>query len=89
MGWMSPKQLNDDPKRWLDVPHHLHESIRKLMERIFPDFEQKLIDDKVHCLKCEGDEAFDVLVGATLKPATVTGYIGDEGDVELYHTVHR
>ena len=63
MVWMSPKELYDDPKRFLSIPHPLHESILKLMKVLFPDFSL----DGVHCLECEGEEPFEVVVKDTLQ----------------------
>ncbi len=90
-GWMSPKDLNDDPKRWLDVPHDRHDSVLKLQEKLFPGFTQKLQDSKVHCLLCEGKETFEVIIKATSEAQTCNGYIGDSSDPEnlLLHTCHK
>ncbi len=85
MGFMSPQQLNDDPKRWLSVPHELHDSLSKLQERMFPGFAQCLVEAKVHCLQCEGEKPFEVTVIENGKPGVCTGYIGDGGNVELLH----
>ena len=89
MGWMSPKELNDDPKRWLDVPHELHESLLGLQEKLFPGFRSKLTAQKVHCLLCEGKETFEVIIKDTLKPAICDGYIGDPANVDLLHTSEK
>lgn len=89
MGWMSPKELDDNPKRWLDVPHEHHESLLRLMDKFFPGFEKKLEAQKVHCLKCEGHKPFEVIVKDTLKLAICDGYIGDPRNVELLHLDER
>ncbi|MBA7667307.1 hypothetical protein ES703_75394 [subsurface metagenome] len=86
MGWMSPKELNENPKRWLDTPHEAHKALGTLMEKLFPGFKKKLKREKVHCLLCEGVEPFEVVVKDTLKLTMCDGYIGDKGDVELLHT---
>ena len=85
MGWMSPKELDDDPRRWLNIPHELHESLLGLMEKLFPGFQKKLEEHKVHCLECEGMKPFEVITKDTLKRATCDGYIGDPDDIELLH----
>lgn len=77
MRLMSPQQLNDDPKRWLDVPHELHESLLKLQEKLFPGFAQKLKDAKVHCFLCEGRSTFEVFVKLTGERQICDGYIGN------------
>ena len=87
MGWMSPKELNDNPRRWLDIPHHLHKVLADFQENLFPGFKEKLKEHKVHCLLCEGKEPFDVIIKDTLKRTKCDGYIGDEGAVELLHTM--
>ncbi len=89
MGWMSPKELNDNPTRWLDVPHEAHESLLVLMEKLFPGFKKKLEEYKVHCLECEGMKPFEVIIKKTLKPAICDGYIGDSTSIELLHTAER
>ena len=89
MGWMSPKQLDDDPRRWLNIPHELHESLLGLMEKLFPGFKKKLEEHKVHCLECEGIKPFEVITKNTLKRATCDGYIGDPSNIELLHLGER
>jgi len=81
-GFMSPKNLNDDPKRWLDVPHELHDSLLKFQENLFPGFTQKLNDAQVHCFQCEGKEPFSVITKDAGKLQTCDGYIGDINDSE-------
>ena len=85
MGWMSPKELNDDPKRFLDTPHNLHESLLSLQEKLFPGFRDKLKEQKVHCLQCEGLGDFEVIIKDTCQPAICDGYIGDPGNIESLH----
>lgn len=86
MGWMSPKELNNNPSRLLDIPHELHESLLEFQENFFPGFKDKLVEQKVHCLQCEGEEPFEVIVKDALEPVSCDGYIGDPGNVELLHT---
>lgn len=80
MEMMSPKELNDDPKRWLGIPHELHGTILPLMEKLFPGFTQRLKDAKVHCLLCEGQSPFNVIVKSTGKKQICTGYVGNASD---------
>jgi hypothetical protein len=87
MGFMSPRELNDDPRRWLDIPHEFHETLLSLQEKLFPGFKKKLEEQKVHCLECEGVAPFDVIVKDTLEPAICNGYIGDPDNIELMHLV--
>ena len=89
MGFMSPKELNDDPKKWLDVPHELHDSLLKFQEKLFPGFTQKLKEAQVHCFQCEGKETFPVIMKDTFKHQTCDGYIGDIGNFDelLLHCV--
>ena len=86
-GFMSPQEVHDEPSRWLDVPHEMHESLDGLMSRIFSDWEGKLND--IHCLKCENEEPFVVYQRKGLihvVPKLCTGYlVGDDGQVSLYH----
>lgn len=89
MGWMSPMQLNDDPRRFLDTPHDLHESLLILQEKLFPGFKDKLAEQKVHCLQCEGKTVFEVIIKDTLNLAICDGYIGDPDNVELLHTSEK
>lgn len=86
MGWMSPKELNDNPRRWLDTPHETHEALAELMEHLFPGFKDKLRKEKVHCLKCEGIEPFEVIIKDSFKLTKCDGYIGDLDNVALFHT---
>ncbi len=88
MGLMSPHDLNDNPRRWLDTPHEVHESLSGLMEKLYPGFAQRLTEAKVHCLLCEYREPFEVIIIATGNPATCDGYIGDLDNVELLHTTN-
>ena len=86
MGWVSPHDLNDDPRRWLDVHHEVHDSLSKLMEKFYPGFAHKLSEAKIHCLQCEGEEPFKVFIMATGNPGICDGYIGDIDNPELLHT---
>ena len=88
MGWMSPRELNDDPKRWVDIPHELHDSLLKLQERLFPGFTKKLEEAHVHCFLCNGEETFEVIIQATGEVALCDGYVGNlkEPDSVLLHT---
>jgi len=77
-GLMSPQELNNDPKRWLDVPHELHEQLLKLMDEcLFPGFKKKLEEEHVHCFKCEGKDEFPVIILKTKEGKLCTGLIGD------------
>ena len=91
MGWMSPKDLNDDPKRWLDIPHELHESLLSLQEKLFPGFKEKLNNLNVHCFLCEGRKPFEVIIKDTGELQTCTGYVGtpNEPDGVLLHCEER
>ena len=90
-GWMSPQDLNDDPKRWLNIPHDMHDSLLGFQEKLFPGFTQKLKGANVHCLLCEGKEPFAVTIIATGEDQTCNGYIGDSSEPEslLLHTVKK
>lgn len=81
--WMSPQELNDDPKRWLDVRHELHESVLALMENVFPGFKQKLIDLHIHCFECEGKKPIEAMTIDKLKSVLVTGWIGEPGSPDI------
>ena len=87
MDWMSPKDLNDDPKRFLDTPHEMHRSLLELQENLFPGFKDKLVEHKVHCLQCEGKEPFEVIIKDTFEPTSCDGYIGEPGNIEFLHTI--
>ncbi len=87
MKMMSPRDLNTDPRRWLDVPHELHSAVLGLQEKIFPGFTEKLREGKIHCLECDGYEPFVVVIKSTNKPATCDGYVGDTDSEVLLHTV--
>lgn len=91
MPFMSPKELNDDPKRWLNVPHELHESLLFLQEKLFPGFTQKLEHANVHCFLCEGHGTFEVFVTTVGRFQTCTGYVGDIKDPDnlLFNCVDR
>jgi len=84
--FISLQTLYDDPKRWLSVPHERHESLGKLMELTFPGFGGKLKDAKIHCLECEGEKPFLVIIRDTWKEALCTGFVGDKSSVELFST---
>ena len=81
MGFISPQQIYDDPKLWLSVLHGFHQDLRPLMEKLFPDFSQKL--KGIHCLECEGQSPFQVIDKTDLKLKLCTGYVGARGKVEL------
>ena len=85
MGFISPQELYDDPKKWLSVPHELHDSVRKLMDKVFPEpsFSQKLIEEHVHCLECDGLKPFEVITTDTLEVKLCTGYVGEPGNIKL------
>jgi hypothetical protein len=86
--WMSPRELNDNPEKWLNIPHELHEVLRSLQEKMFPGFVQKLEDKQVHCLECDGHEPFAVYVVTEGKTRLCDGYVGstDDPDNLLLHT---
>lgn len=77
---ITPRQLDDEPERWLSVPHELHEPLLKLQEKMFPGFTQKLRDKKIHCFLCEGRKPFEVFIPKAGKVQLCTGYVGDPGD---------
>ena len=52
MGLISPKEVNDDPKKWLSVVHELHPSLLPLMEKMFPGFKERKEKAGVYCLEC-------------------------------------
>ncbi len=81
---ISPQQVFDEPQHWLSVPHDLHESLLKVMEIMFPGFQEKLKAAKIHCLRCEGQKPFQAYSIPEKKFQMVTGYIGDPGSPELY-----
>jgi|GEM_PF-4710297 len=70
---ISPQQVYDDPKQWLDVLHEVHDILLPVMEMMFPDFPEKL--KGIHCLRCEGKEPFQVYLKDTWEPRLCTGYI--------------
>ena len=72
MSFISPQQVYDDPKRWLDVLHELHPQLLELMSALFPDFPEKL--KGIHCLQCEGKEPFTVYLRDGLQERLCTGY---------------
>ena len=77
---LSPQEVYDEPFRWLNVPHGMHESLGKLMPLMFEDWESKLTD--VHCLECEGEEPFIVYEKEGLVPKLCTGFLrGKDGEV--------
>ena len=71
MGFISPEELNRDKRLWLSIPHELHESIHRLMLRLYPDFNL----DGIHCLECEGEKPFEVIDKNDLKVKLCTGYV--------------
>jgi len=74
---MSPNDLNEDRKRWLDVPHELHESLLGLMQMMFPDFSL----EGIHCFACEGIEPQRVILKENLIPKICVGYVDINGEV--------
>lgn len=86
MSFISPKQLDDDPKLFLSIPHELHKMVIDFQDMILPGFKQKLIDQKIHCLECDGEDAFAVFNRVTGKTEEVVGYIGDKKNPESFRT---
>lgn len=70
MGWISPQQLYDDPKLWLDIPHQFHESLMKLMAKLFEDWPTVFDAAEIHCFACEDRESIPLSDGSM-----ITGYI--------------
>jgi len=35
VGWISPNDLHEDPKQWLNVSHEFHEVLTRLMSKMF------------------------------------------------------
>ena len=89
MGWMSPQDLDDDPKRFLDTPHDLHEDLLEFQEKLFPGFKKKLMEAKVHCLLCEGLETFEVILKDTGEKRVCDGYVGDADNVGSLHVYEK
>lgn len=77
MDLMSPNDLNEDRKRWLDIPHDLHESILGLMQKLFPEFNL----DGIHCFECEGMKPQMVILKDNLMPKLCVGYVDINGEV--------
>jgi hypothetical protein len=52
---ISLRQLFDDPKLWLEIPHDRHEWISELMLHAFGGrFGEKLEQIGCHCYQCDG-----------------------------------
>jgi len=77
---MSPNDLKEDPRQWLNIPHELHESLLQLMNMMY-DGGFDLTG--VHCLECEGREPFEVFVKATGESKLCTGYVDDPYETML------
>ena len=75
MGLISAQQVYDEPLKWLDVLHEVHESLLGFMALAFPDFQARLEGRGIHCLLCEGKETPVVYVLATWERKRVTGYV--------------
>jgi len=84
--WISPQQLYDDPKLWLSVNHQFHETLGKLMAKMFPDWAKRLQEYEVVCLECAGTGS---IPGVTErgKKIWVTGYV--KKPELLLHTIER
>lgn len=82
MGWMSPREMNDDASRWLAVPHELHEALLPLQEKLFPGFVDRLAQARVHCLRCEGEQPLRTILRDTGEVRLCTGYVGEPGNPE-------
>ncbi len=80
MGLISPNELRADPKKWLDIPHELHESLGSLMQKMYEGEGGFDLTD-IHCLKCEGYENLAVITPDG--PGIVTGYCYDENGEPL------
>lgn len=73
---VSPQQVYDDPAKWLNVVHEVHEMLMGIMDAVFPDFREKLAG--IHCLECEGEAPFVVYDPAEgMKAKLCTGYVDD------------
>ena len=73
MPHISPTELYDDPKQWLNVPHSAHESLLELMNYLFDDFGKKLKELEVVCFACRNIplptlSTGEVIVGSVSKP---------------------
>lgn len=86
MNFISPRELYDDPKLWLSVPHSLHSSLEKLLDKLTPGFSQKLVDEEVHCYLCEGTECILAHSLETFSEIVITGHVGTQDNILLYRT---
>jgi len=86
MGFVSPQQVIDDPKQFLKIPHEMHKVLGKLLERLSPGFKQKLVDQKIHCVECDGIAPIFVLDEKHQRVVKLIGYVGDVDRPELYMT---
>jgi len=48
-----------------------------LQEKLFPGFKDKLKEQHIHCLKCDGWDDFLVILKDTFEGKICTGYIGE------------
>lgn len=83
MGWISPNDLHEDPKQWLNVSHEFHEVLTRLMSKMFEeDWSEVLIRCEIHCYKCEGK---GLLIGKKDGDwVVVDGHVGS-GETVMYH----
>jgi len=73
--FISPDNLNENPKQWLSVPHEMHESLSGLMSKIYDlNWKEKLDKHSVHCFDCEGIPGVPCI--ANDKRAICNGFIG-------------
>lgn len=77
-GFMSPADLDREPTRWLNIPHEMHETLLKLMDKMFPGFTKKLEELHIHCFQCEGDDDCPVVIANTMEEKICVGYIGEK-----------
>lgn len=83
MGSMTPRDLNENPKQLLNIPHELHKDVLRLQETLFPGFGNRFKDAKVHCFECDGVQPFVVFVKSTNEMKLCVGYAGDiENDLD-------
>lgn len=77
---ISPNDVHADPKKWLSVPHELHDVIGSLMEKMYSDWHS--ITKDIVCLRCSGHDDVEVEDRETGAPMVVTGYILKDGVVD-------
>lgn len=80
---ITPRQMFENPTRWLDVPHVLHNVLDGLMEDLFEGWYQHR--NHVVCYECHGRppvKIFDLLTGAPLR--VVGAVMGTDGQVLMY-----